>query len=99
MNDPISRRAAKDAFMKATGDGDKVEFCWGVLDSVPTIDPVKHGKWMPHPIDPDWDFCSVCGIGTHRRFHGYDSGGFWDSEESYQYCPWCGAKMEDEDDA
>jgi len=42
--DLISRQAAKNAFMKATGDGDKVEFYWQVLDSVPTIDLVKHEK-------------------------------------------------------
>lgn len=64
------------------------------ITEVPAIDPVKHGTWLPHPTETDWDVCSVCGIGTHRRFHGYDNGGFWDSEESFQYCPWCGAKLD-----
>ena len=40
MTDYISRQAAKDAFMKATADGDKVEFCWWVLDKLPIIDAV-----------------------------------------------------------
>ena len=43
MDDLISRQAAKDAFMKATGDGDKVEFCWWVLDSVPIVNPAENG--------------------------------------------------------
>lgn len=67
----------------------------GVIEAAPTIDPVKHGKWMPHPTKPDWDVCSACGTETHIRFHGYDNGAFWDSEESYTYCPHCGAKMDE----
>lgn len=63
--------------------------------------PVKHGKWIPHPTEPDWDVCSVCGIGTHIRFH-YNEGvyGGYDVEESYSYCPHCGAKTDkgDEDE-
>lgn len=106
MDDIISRRAAIDAFEEPQ----KVQDTWmdeytigkriqwesdvKALNSLPTIDPVKHGQWLPHPTEPDWDVCSVCGIGTHRRFHGYDNGGFWDSEESFQYCPWCGAKLD-----
>lgn len=69
-----------------------------VLDKIaemPTIDPVKRGKWLPHPTEPDWDVCSVCGLGTHRRFHYNDAiyGGY-DVEESFAYCPNCGAQME-----
>ena len=67
-------------------------------DDCPLIelsDAVKHGKWLPHPTEPDWDVCSVCGIGTHRRFH-YDDAvyGRYDVEESFIYCPHCGAKMD-----
>ena len=56
MDDLISRQAAKDAFMNATADGDKVEFCWWVLDRVPNIDPVKYGKWnviKKRPMDEE----------------------------------------------
>lgn len=67
----------------------------GVLEELPTIDPVKHGEWLPHPTEPDWDVCSVCRLGTRRRFHFNDGvyGGY-DVEESFAYCPRCGAKME-----
>lgn len=61
----------------------------------PAHDPVKHGEWLPHPTETDWDVCSVCGIGTRRRFHFNDGvyGGY-DVEESFAYCPNCGAKMD-----
>lgn len=67
----------------------------GVLEEVPTIEP-KHGKWTPHPTEADWDVCTACGCGTMRRTHGYHNGAFWDAEESYTYCPWCGARMDGE---
>lgn len=59
-----------------------------------TCEEPKKGKWMPHPTEADWDVCTACGCGTMRRTHGYDNGAFWDAEESYSYCPWCGARME-----
>ena len=59
------------------------------------IDAVKHGEWLPHPTEPDWDVCSVCRLGTRRRFHFNDGvyGGY-DVEESFAYCPHCGAKLD-----
>ncbi len=89
MNDLISRQAAKDAFMKATADGDKVEFCWWVLDAVPTIDPVKHGKWIVIPQrceNQTFDECKCSVCGTVEYFN---SG--W---KKFIYCPNCGARME-----
>lgn len=96
MTDLISKQAALDA----------LEWKWAgkaaidAIKGLPTIDPVKHGKWLPHPTEPDWDVCSVCGIGTHRRFHYNDAvyGGY-DVEESFTYCPHCGANMEANDEA
>lgn len=51
MNDWISRRAAIDAVYRATGDGDKADFCVDVIRSVPSADvePVvrcKDCKWF-----------------------------------------------------
>lgn len=67
----------------------------GDIMAAKTIDPVKQGEWLPHPTERDWDVCSVCGLGTHRRFHYNEAvyGGY-DVEESYSYCPQCGAKMD-----
>ena len=67
-----------------------------VVKAQPTIDaePVRRGKWLPHPTDRDYDVCSACGSGTRKRTHGYENGLRWDAEEVFQYCPRCGAKME-----
>ena len=67
------------------------------LPSVPTIDPVKHGKWelvcsvsMCDPFgETAWGKmyrCTECGF--MRRF-------VIDSDH-YKFCPNCGAKMDDE---
>ena len=56
-----------------------------IIEDQPTIDPVKHGKWivlgqragMRYPTH----YCSECGE------HGW---------EEYQYCQHCGAKMDKE---
>lgn len=47
------------------------------------------GWWKPHPTEPEWDICTVCGIGTHRRQITMD----FVEEENYQYCPHCGARL------
>lgn len=46
-------------------------------------EPVVHGRWIDIPDKPEWDqkMCSVCG--DYRCCQG-------------NYCPNCGAKMEDE---
>ena len=101
MDDLISRQAAIKAIDDLpncyNGFSDTYDKACiiGVLEELPTVDPVKHGKWLPHPTEPDWDVCSVCGIGTHRRFH-YNDGvyGGYDVEESFMYCPNCGARMD-----
>jgi len=61
-------------------------------------EPVKRGKWEPHPSEREWDICSHCHLGTKRREYGLnDDGTEWVTEQSYTHCPWCGAKMENED--
>ena len=59
----------------------------------------KTGKWIPHPSDRTRDVCSSCRLGCQRRSYGINPDGTEYVEEvSYQYCPWCGAKMEVADD-
>ena len=56
--------------------------------------PTAH--WEKHPEDREWDVCSNCHIGVKRREYGWlKDEQEWVSEYSYQYCPWCGAKMEE----
>ena len=64
------------------------------LQSTVEAEP-KHGRWMPHPEEDEWDVCSVCGVGTKRREHGFDASGEWETEYSYRYCPNCGARMDE----
>ena len=57
---------------------------YDVVDSMPTVDPVKHGHWKEHKDYPGLAYlCSDCGYFTTDR--------------SY-YCPNCGAHMEVEDE-
>ena len=41
MDDLISRKAAIDAFMTATSDGDKAEWCKWVLEQLPSAQPER----------------------------------------------------------
>lgn len=62
------------------------------IDALPTVDaePVRHGKFIGteydgyadgHPVYYEWK-CSECGCI------------FEDDEPTYNYCPYCGAKMD-----
>ena len=70
---------------------------WKDIEEAPTVDAVevKHGKWIPHPTEREWDVCSACGIGCKRREYGYDTYFVrgWMTEYGYPYCPNCGADM------
>lgn len=54
------------------------------IDNMPTIDPVKHGRWEKLDL---WTkpVCSVCGEPCFG-LHGF-------SYETTTYCPNCGARM------
>lgn len=79
-NDLISRVAAIDAVYYKPNHKMAIE----VLKEVPAMDaaPVVHARWIFHDDDiMPWISCSVCGICT-------------DSLNETPYCPYCGAKME-----
>lgn len=50
----------------------------------PTIDPVKHGRWIEDD-DGDGRHCSVCGV---------DYCDLVTYPENFNFCPMCGAKMD-----
>lgn len=57
------------------------------IDDMPTVDPVKHGRWVEHDSsikDVPTEACSECGEWSY----GYNE----------KYCPNCGARMDDEDE-
>lgn len=75
-----------DALPKYTGMALSAVDVAMAVENAPTIDPVKHGKWIEHTEPEPWDrhqawfwTCSECGaVGI----------------DEFRYCPNCGAKME-----
>lgn len=56
------------------------------IDEQPTVDavPVAYGEWIPN--ESTFYVCSVC-----------DSEAYWDTDygqQLFDYCPYCGAKMD-----
>lgn len=90
MTDLISRRAAIKAIddlpncYNGYSDTYDKAYIIGVLEELPTIDPVKHGKWC---IEPDGTVmhCNCCGW-AYEYYAGL--------EEESNYCPNCGARMD-----
>lgn len=58
-----------------------------VVNTCPTIDPVKHGEWV-FKGNGNAD-CSCC---------GYRSFGVYDDDNADRYCRHCGAKMDKKED-
>jgi len=81
MDELISRQLAIDAFMTATADGDKFEWCEWVLRQLPSAQP-KCGRWIVTGFMEVK--CSLCGAIQHEL-------------EDTNYCPNCGARMENEE--
>jgi len=86
----IDRETAVNAFYTATGDGDKAEWCVGVIESLPAADvrPVARGR---DTGSARIFSCSECGYGIEDIFLS--------NEEDYStrpnFCPNCGARMEE----
>ena len=90
MGDLISRQAVIDALGDAhfKNYGNAIM----VIQSLPSAEPVRHGKWVEH-VDDRWGashyFCSECGEKplkeerTNRRCLS-------------NFCPNCGARMDKE---
>lgn len=79
MRDLISREAAIKAICtqgtSAERDGQYVislatakQRAVDILESLPTIDPVKHGRWVMQGTAYG---CSLCGEGAIHPFHNY----------------------------
>lgn len=56
------------------------------IEYAPTVDPIKHGRWIPAGVTEDLAKCSVCGRMNHSLHYVYSIG--------FNYCPHCGAKMD-----
>ena len=71
-------------------------YCAGIekaLANAPTIDPVKHGRWiMKEDKYYWWCECSECGSQPMKnRFNNL--------QERSNYCPNCGARMDGDENA
>lgn len=83
MSDLISRQAALNKLPHANWGKEWDEaLAKAIIESVPTIDPVKHGKWI---ADKYTRKCSEC------------ESTYWMREgNEWNYCPNCGAKNGEE---
>lgn len=101
MSELIERKEALEAIKKYGKDAisagrrtidpvdDIVELC-NMLTALPAVDaaPVVHGRWkganrnMYGAISGQ---CSICGLFS----------GLWMRNMPYKYCPYCGAKLEE----
>lgn len=63
------------------------------IDNAPTVDHVKHGRWIP--LNDQIAKCSSCG--TMESTYGKDKTGQALIHKAVKkYCPNCGAKMDGE---
>ena len=96
---PIDADALKEKIEQCGGEGTIARYCKRVLaecldNDAPTIDavPVVHGRWvkMTGMMPPEYVGhykCSVCQ--WHESHHSNIM------EYKYQFCPNCGAKMDE----
>ena len=86
MIDLIDRQAAIDAVDGALLDGIAEGIAIEILENLPSVQPVRHGKWTDRNeamFAPFWERykCSECG----------------ERSENSNYCPNCGADMRGEE--
>lgn len=97
MSDLISRQAALDIINSELNgwltDDERLHL-EGVgtgIECLPTIDPVKHGKWLITEAFPHHIYCSACS----KTYIPNDRWQIWvDGDLPRDYCPNCGAKMD-----
>ena len=102
----ISRQAAIDIVIKGStelGEDYIPKWVRKDLESLPTIEERKIGRWILDEYPHDGDCrCSACGIAVdamHERNHkslNVLTGGKWWA--FYKFCPQCGARMEASDE-
>lgn len=84
---------ADDFKKKFTG---AYEFMQRVIDEQPTVDAVKHGKWIFYKLEEDFApygyCCSICK--SHNNNIPIEEGVDPKIYSGSCYCPTCGAKMD-----
>lgn len=89
----IDADALRDLMEQVCWDRVEMRAVQKTIDEQPTIDPVKHGKWIErerYRTTKDGVFhtyrykvCSICGRASGRRMN-----------KRTRYCPHCGARMD-----
>ena len=64
-----------------------INWCINTLLDAPAVIPVKTGQWVFIDKAHEHAYCSECGYGNVDLFNG----------RPHNYCPNCGAKMEEEE--
>lgn len=87
-------------------DGLKIEFgtfamkfILAFIKAQPTVDPVKHGHWIPDSKLKEVEYfrCSNCNR-LIQLWWGWRVS-FESPAEEYRYCSGCGAKMDEKEDS
>ena len=70
-----------------------IDACLCALCDAPTIEPVRHGKWVVKKYNQNYTYyrteCSLCGDRPLEH---------WGKEVLSDFCPWCGARMDGGED-
>ena len=72
------------------GYGDGMNYVLDIIDDLPTIGPVKHGRWKREVLG------STSGYGTTVMYQCSECERM--AISGYNYCPNCGADMRGEED-
>lgn len=96
----IDRESLIEHMRKAYKGNTKAGFKWDLISVVavigaeeeitPDAEPIRHGRWINDGIDK-WK-CSLCQKGNIYAFKWSVDGGY---ELQDNYCPNCGAKMDE----
>ena len=94
MTEYIEREAAyREICADDTMSGYEKAYCSELIRNIPSADvsPVRHGRWELYGNDDDLAasfFCSLCGWNM-------DEDEYLDRWSHLNYCPNCGAKMDE----
>lgn len=64
------------------------------IERMPTVDTELHGHWEEHPLTDEQKVCSLCGGVVESITYDVKSGAV--RSNGTPYCPYCGAKMDEE---
>lgn len=93
MTDLISRQAAIEAIGEVHPLDYNGQAILTRLKELPTIDPVKHGKWVKRE-GSDWEWAQEYNCSECRKYRLVVTPKEWE----WNYCPNCGAKMDGGED-